>query len=420
MNTWHTWVPKHKGKWREAGPPMHHLIDSKSRMDWEILFIALDKPDDVAKLLSMELSDAWINEARENPKAIVDALTGRIGRYPAVWQGGCYNPQIMMDTNPPDTDHWWYVLAERDIGNERNRQLLQSTTEAEEILRQKGVLKQGQRLFSFYAQPSGRSPKAENIRNLRAGYYEFLMAGKDQDFIKVYVDGEYGFVMNGKPVYPEYKDSTHARDFPVLAGIGFRIGADFGLTPAATISQRAGNGRWLVQDELVTERLGIVSFAEELGKMLKEKYPQVKITSFRGDPSGDSVTPEENTVFKILKANGFPTAEPAPTNDPTRRREGMKYLLRNLIDGEPAIAINRRCSILRKGLAGGFQFKRVQVAGDVRYHDKPDKNKYSHVVEGLEYDIVSGGEDRMVTTTMDQRAGRREQYAQSEYDEFSL
>lgn len=98
----------------------------------------------------------------------------------------------------------------------------------------------------------------------------------------------------------------------------------------------------------------------------------------------------------------------------------MKYLLRNLIDGEPAIAINRRCSILRKGLAGGFQFKRVQVAGDVRYHDKPDKNKYSHVCEALEYDIVSGGEDRMVTTTADQRFNKREQYAQSEYDEFSL
>ena len=34
------------------------------------------------KLLSLELTGAWINEAREVPKAILEGLTGRVGRYP--------------------------------------------------------------------------------------------------------------------------------------------------------------------------------------------------------------------------------------------------------------------------------------------------------------------------------------------------
>lgn len=416
MPSWHQWVPKHLGKWREAGPPTHHIIDPVSKMDWEVVFVALDRPDDLAKALGMEFSDAWINEAREVPKAIIDGLTGRVGRYPPMWQGGCDTPQIMCDTNPPDTDHWWYILAERDQSNERNRQLIQSMQEAEEMLRLKGILKAGQKLFNFHAQPSGRGPDAENIRNLRAGYYEFLMAGKDADFIKVYVDGEYGFVMDGLPVFPEYKDSVHSAEFPVLAGLGFRLGFDWGLTPAATISQRAGNGMWLVQDELVSERLGIPSFAQELARKLAEKYPGIKVMSARGDPSGDAVTPEEQTCFKIMQANGFPLCEPAPTQDPVRRREGVAYLLKTLVDGVPALRINKRATVLRKGMAGGYHRKRLQVSGDIKYRDVPDKSQYSHVCEALEYDCVSAGEDRNVTVTPENQRRPREAYANSEYD----
>lgn len=421
MNSWFAWIPKHKGKWRDAGPPMMHIIDSASRLDWEIYFIALDRPDDVAKLLGMELSDAWINEAREVPKAIVDALTGRVGRFPAMWQGGCHAPQIHMDTNPPDSDHWWYTLAENDTTDEKKRQLVHSIMEAEEALRSRGLLKADQKMFKFFKQPSGRAPDAENIRNLRAGYYEILMAGKDQEFIKVYVDGEYGFVMDGKPVYPEYKDSFHgSEEFPVLAGIGFRLGFDWGLTPAASISQRTGSGRWLVQSEFVSERMGIPTFAHELAKKLSEKYPGIKVVSARGDPAGDSENPEEKTCFQIMKANGFPLAERAPTNDPTRRREALRYLLRTVVDAKPAIILHRtNTPILRKGLRGGFHYRRLQVVGEERHRDVPDKNGYSHVVEALEYDLVSGGEDRNVTMTAQTRnGGPRQAVADNDYPIF--
>jgi hypothetical protein len=416
MKTWNQWVPQHIGKWREAGPPSHHIIDSAKKFNWEVIFVALDRPDDVSKLLSMELSDAWMNEAREIPKAILDGLTGRVGRFPPMWQAEPSDVQILMDTNPPDSDHWWYILAEQDTSNERNRQLVMSMQEAEGILRSKGTLSPTQRLMRFYNQPSGRSPNAENIRNLRGGYYEFQMAGKDLDWIKVYVDGEYGFVMDGLPVFPEYKDSTHCRQFPLVPGLGLRLGMDFGLTPACTISQRMSNGRWLVQDEFVSERMGVVTFAQELSKKLARDYPGIKIVSVRGDPAGDAVSPEEKTCFQILKANGFETAEPAPTQDPVRRREAVAFLLSNLIDGEPAILVNPRCNVLRKGLSGGYHRKRLQVSGDIKFRDVPDKNRFSHVCEALEYDAVSAGEDRNVMTSAKQRAAPKQQYANSDYD----
>lgn len=418
MKSWHQWVPQHLGKWRESGPPMHHIVDKSSKLDWEIVFVALDRPDDVSKLLSMELSDAYVNEAREVPKAIIDGLTGRVGRYPPKWQAEANNVQILMDTNPPDTDHWWYVLAEQDISNEKNRQLVYSMKEAEESLRTLGLLRKHQGLMSFYKQPSGRSEQAENRQNLRPGYYEFMMAGKDSDWIKVYVDGEYGFVMDGKPVYPEYRDSTHGQTpFDIVPGVGLRLGFDWGLTPACSFSQRMADGRWLVHDEFVSERLGIKTFALEVARMLQQKYPGVKVVSGRGDPAGDAVTPEESTCFKIMVASGVP-AVPAPTQDPVRRREGLGYLLRTMIDGVPAIRIHPRCTTIRKGLAGGFHFRRLQVKGEERYRDVPEKDKHSHIIEALEYDVVSAGEDRNVTYAPESVRGPRAAYADNQYEMF--
>lgn len=418
MKSWHQWIPQHTGKWREAGPPTHHIIDHERKSDWEVLFVALDRPDDVAKLLSMELSDAWINEAREIPKAIIDGLTGRVGRFPAAWQAECFNAQILMDTNPPDTDHWWCVLAEQDTSNEKNRALVYSMKEAEELLKAKKILRPDQNLMTFYSQPSGRAANAENLRNLRAGYYEFQMGGKDPDWIKVYIDGEYGFVMDGLPVFPEFRRSTHVKAVSMVPGIGARLGFDFGLTPAATLSQRMANGRWIVLDEFVSERMGVVTFANELATKLRADWPGIKIVSARGDPAGDAETPDEKTCFQILRAAGFEIADPAPTQDPVRRREAVAYLLTTIVDGEPAMLIHPRCNVLIKGMSGGYHRKRLLVAGEIKYRSVPDKNQYSHVCEALEYDCVSAGEDRNVTVAPRHRQQLRENFARSEYDIF--
>jgi hypothetical protein len=70
----------------------------------EILFRALDRPEHVSNLLSLELTGAWVNEAREIPWAVIKALQGRVGRFPAVRDGGCVDPGLILDANPPDDD----------------------------------------------------------------------------------------------------------------------------------------------------------------------------------------------------------------------------------------------------------------------------------------------------------------------------
>ena len=85
-------------------PPITHHIRLPARgdaagIDCEIIFLALDQPKDVRKLLSLELTGAWVNEARELPKAVIDGLTHRVGRYPTKRDGGATWHGIIMDTN---------------------------------------------------------------------------------------------------------------------------------------------------------------------------------------------------------------------------------------------------------------------------------------------------------------------------------
>ncbi|HLN78420.1 MAG TPA: phage terminase large subunit, partial [Nocardioidaceae bacterium] len=255
--TFEQWIPESLGKWHEA----EFLFELKyADVHSEILFRALDRPDDVRKLLSLELTGAYINESKEVPRAVFDMLTGRVGRYPSKIQGGPSWFGIWMDTNPPDSDHWIYRLFEET--------------------RPPGM--------ELFRQPSGLSPEAENVENLPQGYYERLCAGKTDDFINVYVKGQYGFVRDGKPIYPEWNDIVHVQECEAVQGFGpVLLGQDFGLTPAAVLAQRdPGDGQIQVFAELVSEDMGAVSFARELATKLKREHGHRKTRGW-GDPAGE-------------------------------------------------------------------------------------------------------------------------------------
>jgi hypothetical protein len=112
-----------------------------------------------------------------------------------------------------------------------------------------------------------------------------------------------------------------------------------------------------------------------------------------GDPAGEQrVQSDEQTVFQILYAQGIP-AVPAYTNDYTLRREAVVAPMQRLdFAGKPAFLIGPKCKILRKGMAGGYKYKRMHISGADRFQDKPDKGRYSHVCEALQYLMIGAGE----------------------------
>ncbi len=368
LNTFFDWVPRDLGKFKNMDMKwnLHERLADGTYIDVEILFRALDRPSDVKKLLSLELTGAFINEAREVPKPILDMLQGRVGRYPNKRDGGPTWYGIIMDTNPPDEDHWWYRMFEE--------------TEEED--------------FICFRQPSGTSDDAENIENLPEGYYKRLMAGKDQEWVNVYVHGMYGFIQDGRVIFPEYTDNLHCvHDLGLNeATKKIYLGVDFGLTPACVVAQISPlDGQIQCLDEVVTDDMGALRFGKRVKDLVNLHYDKLPVDGY-GDPAGDQrAQTDEQTPFLVMSAVGVPLA-PAPTNDFTLRREAVAKLFTTLtMLGRPQLVISPKCRILRKALAGGYKYRRIQVSGTEKYADKPDKNMYSHVAEALQYLCVGMG-----------------------------
>ena len=342
-----------------------YYLNRLDDLEVEILFRALDCPEHVSNLLSLELTGAWVNEAREVPWSVINALKGRVDRFPARRDGGCVHPGIILDTNPPDDDSWWYRLFEENTDAEDGRSV------------------------EIFKQPSGRSPEAENLTNLSPDYYRNLMAGADPDFIRVYVDGLYGYVRDGKPVFPEYNDAMHCSPtLEPVKGVKIKRGWDFGLTPACVFTQVTPDGRWFVVDEVCGDDIGISSFADCVLEMSEQRFSGFLFEDY-GDPAGQqrsamTADKDEKTCFDILRGKGI-NIQPAGQNL-TLRLESVRKPLNTLRDGKPQFQISPRCEMLRKGFLGRYQFRRVKVSGSAeRYHDEPEKNEYSHPHDALQY-----------------------------------
>jgi hypothetical protein len=156
--TFEKWMPLELGNWRESDFAFDFEFND---VRCEVMFRALDRPQHIKKLLSLDLTGAYVNEIREIPKHIIDALDGRIGRYPAMDEGGPTWKGIWSDSNPWNVGHWLDETEKKKLPGR-----------------------------AFFRQPGGREPDAENVANLPEGYYTDLCVGKDQEWIDSYVDGK--------------------------------------------------------------------------------------------------------------------------------------------------------------------------------------------------------------------------------------
>ena len=354
-------------------PPTHKLLfklQDKTIVKSEFIFLALDRPQAVKKLRGAQATGFWLNEIKELPKPVLDMCDLRHGRFPSPLHGGCTWHGVIGDTNQVDDDHYLYTLAEET--------------------KPKG--------WRFFVQPGAVSkdsqgrwqvnPKAENIENLPEDYYGAGIEGKDDDWVNVNIANNYGTISDGKPIYKEqWRDHLHVNpkimympDEPVFAGL------DFGLTPSAVFGQISPKGKINIFAELVSENTGINQFYNFVIKpFLKKRITPASQITWIGDPAGNKRSEtDEQTVFKELQDLGIDVI-PANTNNATMRIEAVRFYLELMSGGEPAFQLHPDCKVLRKGFNGGYRYRRIQVVGDERFMSVPDKNKFSHPHDALQY-----------------------------------
>ena len=326
--------------------------------DW--VMIPLDTKEDQRRLLSMQLTGAWINEAREVPIDVVSALLGRLGRYPSKLQGGPTWFGLVADTNPWDTDSAYH-----------DRLVLNPDPK-----------------WKLFHQPSGIGPYAENVANLPAGYYDNLAGDRDTDWAAVHVESQWGTSNAGQAVFRKTFDARlHVRDMQIVVNPHrpLVIGMDFGRTPCALIGQTDSYGRALIFKEVVTEGMGLIQMLEEhLKPALMEEPFGGRRAFIVADPAGmqkSQVT--EETPFDVLKQHGF-LALPAPTNNLDPRLLAVEKLLRSNIVGEPGLQINRAgCPTLVTALGNKYRFRKKR---DGQMEDTPEKlHPWSDICDSLQY-----------------------------------
>lgn len=359
---------------RWDAPITSRLVIPELRVDCEVLFLALDQPKDIKKLKSLELTGAWLNEASELPRWVLEMITGRVNRYPSKKDGGFSWSGVIMDTNPPDSDHWWYKLAE-----------IERPESYEFFAQPPAVLRNDNGTYRI-------NPDVENIQHHTAGadYWLKQVPGKTEEWIKVYLQGQYGFFVDGRPVWVHYNDSIHCakQDIEPMRGLPLYVGFDYGRTPAAAMVQLTPLGQLRVLDELVTpdgELTDVRAFTRNVVKpYLASKYPGLRIIA-RGDPAGEAKDNGGKSAFDIQAEEGLAVAR-ASTNDPVTRLDAVSKYMRAQVAGEPGFLISPCCVMLRKGMLGGYMYRRKQVSGYVDdLTDAPAKNKYSHPADALQY-----------------------------------
>ena len=374
IKTFQTWFPENVCTFRWDAPITATMIvpniGDGTSLELEIIFLALDRPTETGKLRSLELTGAWINEASEIPKEIFDMVTQRVGRYPSKLRGGPSWSGVILDTNPPDDDSWYYKVAEEE------------TPPNWEFFRQPGGLyKEGEEYKP--------NPDAENIDNLPDGYNYYLnmLGAKTDDWINIFVLGNYGTTADGKPVFPEFNDKVHVakETLEPMRGLPIILGWDFGLTPACVIAQMSPKGQLIILEEIVSEDMGIRQFANDVVKpVLMNKYGGFQRFS-AGDPAGNiRAQTDERTCLQELLECGIPT-EPASTNDWIPRRESVAFFLTRMSDGQPGFLLDPSCKQLRRGFNGRYRYERLKTSGPARFRDRPVKDDMSHIMDALQY-----------------------------------
>jgi len=370
LRTWFDWIRPNSspqandglGSWRESERTFILQFDDVYA---EIMFRPLDKPDDVGRLLSLELTGAWFNECREIPVLLFGRAYERCGRYPSQRNGGSAWSGIIADTNAPMFDSDWYRVMEG---------LPIKDDEPESVIP-----------CSIFRQPSGLSPEAENTQHLAPGYYADKAKGKTSDEVEVYIHGRYGVSDYGKPVFArQFKRQVHVakESLKPILGAPVIVGIDPGLSFGAAFFQVDWQGRVFLLREIASFDMGLNKVCETLLiPMLRNVFTGCPV-SVVIDPAGlNRSSNDEKRATDILRSFKL-QCRPAENNDPVSRVQALRQLLESWTEEGPKLLIDPSCTMLVRGFTLKYMFQKYR---DGNTAETPLKNEYSHVMDAAGY-----------------------------------
>lgn len=334
---------------------------TRIRSEW--LLVPIDTEEDTRRLLSLQLTGAWASEFRELPYQVVSALLGRCGRYPRArvaptWHG------LIAESNPFSDGSEWHDHLEVDLPSQ----------------------------WRFFRQPGGLDPDAENRENLPRNYYENLVQGHDDEWVRVHVHAQNGDDLSGQVVFRRaFSDKLHVATDPIQVDRRrpLMVMQDLGRTPTAIIGQTNAWGGLHCLQEVVSTDMGLHQFcAEKLVPVLREDRFANCPVFVVADPSGEhkSQLREEN-AGDVFRSHGL-TCYFASTNDIQQRLMAVEKLLTRVLGGRPAFLVDPwGCPLLLTAFKSKYIYRRRKT-GEVE--DSPHKSHpWSDLVDACQYGALA-------------------------------
>lgn len=371
------------------GLATYHVSDQTVKIKFgdiesEWILLPLDSPENVQRLLSLDLTGAWLSEVRELPVRILLDVFSRCGRFPSQMHGGWTWKGVIAETNSFSEDSDWNkVLEERELDGK-------PTPET----------------WDYFVQPGAREPNAENREHIGKNYYEDLIETNSPEWVEQYVDNIVAPSLSGEAVFRHsFRSTFHIaqQTLDPVPSTMLLAGFDYGRNPAVVITQMDPRGRLLVLDEVYTSNMGVEQFVQTMLRpvLAQPKYARLPI-GICGDPSGIARGQiGEESVYAALKRMGL-SAQPAPTNDIAPRLRAVEKWLLQQREGAGAILFSPTCTTLIRAMQSKYRYAKKK---DGELQPKPDKtHPWSDICDALEYAVLGHSTSvlaRLVRRTQD-------------------
>lgn len=309
--------------------------------DSKVMFRSLDSLD---KIKSLELGWWYLDEGTEVEEEYPRMLESRLSLK------GVPEHRGWITTNPPNIDHWIY----KDY-----------------------VSKKDDRYALI------RANTYTNRENLPDGYIENLEKSYDPNWVKKYLQGEFGYDLKGKPVYYGFKTNMHRAILTVDPTKPIIRGWDFGFHhPCVVFSQVEASGRWNILKCVMGSDIYIQDFAPVILQLSNNWFKNLNFRDV-GDPAGAFKKDTTLPTIKILRDDFNIHVEFMQSKVQTGI-DAVNQKMNTLIGGKPALMVSddETTNIIAEILQGAYYY---QDKSEDPYKD----GYFEHPADALRYTAIN-------------------------------
>ncbi|MFA5936676.1 MAG: phage terminase large subunit [Candidatus Paceibacterota bacterium] len=322
-------------------------------------YSAAPRNQNESKIKGLNLGAFYLDEANETTKQQFLLLQGRLRLDTVPFHCG------WITTNPPNIDHW-----------------IPETFEGPKCDKSK---------YEAIHASSRENP------HLPDDYVSNLEQEYPASWVKKFIDGEYGFMTAGDPVYQNFKETLetgnpwHCRMVKWRSQYGpVHRYWDFGWhRPAVVWAQMTPDLTWKVYKEYMGHQVYIQDFAPKVLDVSNKMFAGASFLDFC-DPAGNQRTDKDRRTSVQILSDDFKVRMQFRFSLVTEGIDIIQKKLNSAISGEPAFQINPvECPILVAGFLGGYARLRAQDGRSMSSSEPIKDGYYEHLHDALRYGAVN-------------------------------